>query len=94
MSNRLTVSYDRHSDVLYLSVGPSKIARSEEEQPGLVWRYDVSSGKVIGLTVVDFSTYWWPRATDLAHQIADRLYLSEKDARNMLREAHEGAATT
>ena len=84
----INFDYDRGSDVLYIWSGvlPAP-ARTEEEQPGLVWRYDIHDGSVIGLTVIDFSVYWLPRADELAHRIAERLSVPEKEAHAVLDEA-------
>jgi uncharacterized protein YuzE len=80
----LRSTYDRDSDVLYLTTRPGAHARSREEQPGLVWRYSVDDGKLVGLTVVDFSTHWRKRRPELVGQIAERFSLPVRDAQEVL----------
>ena len=41
------MTYDRNSDVLYVSRRPGVPARSREEMPGVVWRYDAERGDLI-----------------------------------------------
>lgn len=80
----LRARYDRDSDVLYLSSRPGVPARSREEQPGMVWRYDVEGGDLVGVTVIDFGTYWRRRRRELVEQIANRFHLSPEETRDML----------
>ena len=80
----LSVTYDRASDVLYVSKRPGVPARSREEAPGVVWRYDAERGDLIGVTIIDFATYWGQRRPELAKQIAIRFEISRKEARDML----------
>ncbi len=83
-SPRLSVTYDRNSDVLYVSRRPGAPARSREEAPGVVWRYDAERGDLIGVTIIDFATYWGQRRSELAEQIASRLAMSRKEAQVVL----------
>jgi hypothetical protein len=69
----LFVEYDRASDVLYVSVGRPRAARSREREPGLVWRHSVEDGQPIGVTIVDFLFYWLPKKNELATLIERRL---------------------
>ena len=80
----LSVTYDRASDVLYVSKRPGVPARSREEAPGVVWRYDVKRGDLIGVTIIDFATYWGQRRLELSKQIATRFAISREEARDML----------
>ena len=80
----LSVTYDHNSDVLYVSRRPGAPARSREEAPGVVWRYDVERGDLIGVTIIDFATYWGPRRSELAKQIAVRFEMSREEAQDML----------
>lgn len=83
-SSALRVRYDRISDVLYVSSRPGAPARSREEAPGLVWRYDVKRGDLIGVTIIDFATYWGQRRPELAKQIAIRFAMSSEEAQDVL----------
>ena len=55
MDAEMSVSYDRQSDVLYLSYGENREAISEENEDGVLVRRDPRSNEILGFTVVDFS---------------------------------------
>jgi len=50
----LEVLYDQEADVLYLSVGPPKPSSIVEDQEGLLIQRDLSSGEVVGATILDY----------------------------------------
>jgi uncharacterized protein YuzE len=50
----LEVLYDQEADVLYLSVGPPKPSSIIEDQEGLLIQRDLSTGEVVGATVLDY----------------------------------------
>ena len=81
---KFSVTYDRDSDVLYLSTRPGTPARSQEKQPGVIWRYDAERGDLIGVTIIDFASYWRSRQDELAKQIAIRFAVSRKAAQDVL----------
>ncbi len=83
-SPRLSVTYDRNSDVLYVSRRPGAPARSREEAPGVIWRYDVKRGDLIGVTIIDFATYWGQRQPELVKQIAIRFAMSSEEVQDVL----------
>ena len=56
MAKGLTVYYDEHADVLYLSRGEPKAAISDEIDEGILLRRDPRTRAVVGLTIIDFRT--------------------------------------
>lgn len=46
------VSVDRDADVVYLSIGVPRPARSEETPEGHLLRYDLESGELCGITLI------------------------------------------
>lgn len=85
----LRARYDRLSDVLYITSDPDTPAVSEEgEEPGLMWRYAVDDGKLIGVTVMDFEAYWSRRSSQLIESLARRFHVSKKAAETALAVAH------
>ncbi len=54
----LTISYDRKSDVLYVSLGEPRPAVSQETENGVLLREDLEAGEVVGMTVLDFMKRW------------------------------------
>jgi hypothetical protein len=70
-----------------VSARPGAPARSEEEKPGLVWRYDPESGDLIGVTIIDFGTFWRRRRTELVEDFASRFQMSTEEARRTLASA-------
>jgi hypothetical protein len=70
----LKVTYDRPSDVLYLTMRPGMPARSRHGRLGLVLRYDIETNEPIGVTVVDFAGFWRHRIDELVDEIAAHLH--------------------
>jgi uncharacterized protein YuzE len=63
------VTYDRGSDVLYISSRREAAARGIESPVGIVWRYD-RDGELIGVTIIDYSELWYTRRSELAEQLS------------------------
>jgi uncharacterized protein YuzE len=82
------VTYDRDSDVLYISIPGAPAARGIEDALGIVWRYD-GDGELIGVTIVDFFDRWYPHWSELTRELAKRLDISEKQAEAMLSQIAE-----
>jgi len=51
---KMSFSYDRTADVLYLSVGRPKKSLSREVEDGVLLRFDPKSREITGLTILDF----------------------------------------
>lgn len=81
--------YDRGSDVLYITTRPNAPAISEEEdEPGLMWRYAIGDGALIGVTILDFEAYWSLRSRELINSLSRRFHVSKKDAQAVLDTSH------
>lgn len=80
------VSYDRDSDVLYINASREPAMRGVEDKYGIVWRYD-RDGELIGVTVIDFGTYWLTRRELLAGEISKRFHIPAKQAKVVLEHA-------
>lgn len=52
--NKMSFSYDKQADVLYLSVGTPKKSISREVEDGILLRYDPKTKDITGLTILDF----------------------------------------
>lgn len=68
------VTYDRGSDVLYISSRREPATRGIEDPTGIVWRYD-RSGELIGCTIVDYSGLWYTRRRELAGRLSDGFHI-------------------
>ncbi len=55
MEKRISISFDKEADVMYLNFGEPVKAEGEEIEEGVFARYDPKSKKLVGLTVVNFS---------------------------------------
>ncbi len=55
MGRKILISFDKEADVMYLSFGEPVKAEGEEIEEGVFARYDPTSKKLVGLTVVNFS---------------------------------------
>ena len=54
MGKALIYSYDKHRDVLYVSVGQPRDAISREVQPGIFVHFHPRTRQVVGYTLLDF----------------------------------------
>lgn len=81
---KFRVTYDGAADVLYMTRRPGAPARSREEAPGLVWRYDAASDDLVGLTIIDFERYWGSRREQLIRQISRRFEITSREAENLV----------
>ncbi len=55
MEKKLTISYDKEADVMYLSFAEPAPAYGEEIEEGVFVRYDPDSHALVGITIVNFS---------------------------------------
>ena len=53
---KLSFSYDKRADVLYLSLGKPQKALSREVDDGVLIRLDPKTKNIIGITIIDFSS--------------------------------------
>lgn len=78
----LTVSYDSHADVLYITVGKPKSFVGDMDDDRLIWKIEEKSGVPYGVTILDFNEDWSFSKPDLAHKISHKLHVSEKAVLN------------
>jgi hypothetical protein len=86
-SDNLEIRYDRLADVLYIT-RRAVPARSKEVRPGMYLRYGLDRGDVVGLTILDYSTYWRPRFEELVDQVAQGFSLPREVAQSVLTRQH------
>lgn len=84
MRNNLRVSYDRVGDVLYILKRNVRATRNQEEQPGLVFRYDVKDNNPVGATIVDYREYWSGQQDVLASTLAQFLRIPKEEAKRVI----------
>jgi hypothetical protein len=89
MNEPLRLRYDQRSDVLYVSAAPHNGAYGEEGSPGLVWRYSDDDNSLVGVTVVDYATYWRPRLRLLVKEMASRFHIAEDSAKQALEQVND-----
>lgn len=88
--NELAASYDRSADTLYVTasrLGSPAISR-EEDAPGVYWRYDRSTGQLVGVTILDFEDYWLPQLDRLIDALAEKFDISKAQASRVLKRVH------
>jgi uncharacterized protein YuzE len=68
------VTYDRDSDVLYISSRREAAARGIEDPIGIVWRYD-RDGELIGCTIIDYSKLWYTKRSELSGRLSDGFHI-------------------
>jgi len=65
---KMSFSYDKQADVLYLSVGNPRNSISQEVEDGILLRFDAKSKEISGLTIMDFQARFQkakPRSIDV-----------------------------
>jgi uncharacterized protein YuzE len=79
----LRVTYDRDSDVLYLSIRQQPASKGKEDCPGVVWRYD-AKGSAIGVTIIDYLHFWHRKRSELVGEIVEKLHLPIQEVERAL----------
>ena len=88
-ASRLDVLYDDEADVLYVSLGAPRAADTLPGEHGLLVRKDMTTGEVVGVTVLDYEQHFrklkdlsWLAESDLPSDLAIYLQLrpSERPA--------------
>ncbi len=90
MASSPHTTYDRTADTLYVTfkrAGHPAVGR-EEGEPGVYWRYDLKSGKLIGVTILDFEEFWRPQLDQLIDALATKFSISRDEASNVLKTVH------
>ena len=53
--DKILITYDKETDVLYLSFGKPRIAEAEELETGIFGRFEPGTQELVGLTITNFS---------------------------------------
>ena len=80
------VTYDRESDVLYISRKDVPASRGSLDTHGLVWRY-THDGDVAGVTIMDLHERWHAHPDDLGCVLRNGLSLDPNLGRQIARKA-------
>jgi uncharacterized protein YuzE len=78
------VSYDQRADVLYVTTESNGPSLATEGDDGIVWRHLTSDGRLVGMTVLDFESYWKNHLTQLTDQLATRFHVPQHLAKTAL----------
>lgn len=65
---KMSFSYDKQADVLYLSVGKPQKSLTREVEDGILLRFDQKTKEITGLTILDFEARFQkakPRSIDI-----------------------------
>lgn len=54
LNTKINYDYDEENDTLYLSIGKPKPAVTTEIEEGILIRKDLKTGKIIGVTILDY----------------------------------------
>ena len=73
-SKSFNVTYDRDSDVLYISARRDSAVHGIEDPVGIVWRYG-RDGELIGVTIIDYGELWYPRREELAGRLSQGFHI-------------------
>jgi uncharacterized protein YuzE len=80
------VTYDRLTDVLYISALKAASTKGVEDKYGIVWRYG-ADGNLVGATVVDFRELWSEKTENLAKELAWHFEVPTVQALNIIEHA-------
>lgn len=85
---RLTVSYDRRADVLYVALGRPVPDEGEDRPKGLILRYTIDRGFPSGVTVVGYhKNHWSSDILGLSETVAHHLGLNPMGVQRDLEQA-------
>jgi len=65
--NLMRLSYDKESDVLYITFGIPRFGIDEETGDGIFVRRDETSREIIGVTVMDFERRFSEKTEEFLH---------------------------
>ena len=85
-ADQFKLKYDSFGDVLYFTTPTNRPALADEDDLGLLWRYAVDGGDLVGVTVLDFSAYWSKHKNDLASRISAQFLVPEGEIVRLLSE--------
>lgn len=88
MDNRFHVRYDEGADVLYVTTDGFAGSYGDEDAPGVFWRYRNSDNVLVGVTVLDYSSYWRPRILSLTEQFSNHFHVPRQMAEDVLASVH------
>ena len=54
LNSTINYDYDIDEDILYLSVGEPRPSITEENEEGILIRKDIKTGKITGVTILDY----------------------------------------
>ena len=54
LDTKINYDYDEDDDILYLSIGKPKPSITTEVEEGILIRKDINTGKIIGVTILDY----------------------------------------
>lgn len=63
---KVSISYDKEADVVYLSFNKPSAAEGEEIEEGVFARYDPKTKELVGLTILNFSKKFALKPTEIA----------------------------
>lgn len=66
MKRKISISYDKDADVVYLSFNGPSVAEGEEIEDGVFARYDPKTRELVGLTILNFSKKFALKPTEIA----------------------------
>jgi hypothetical protein len=55
-ATKLSISYDKNFDILYISIGAPKEGIATELEEGDLLRFELSSNELVGITLMDFAS--------------------------------------
>ena len=75
----ISTDYDRDGDVLYVTCRDEAADHAEQDDFGMLWRYD-ARGEVVGVTIMDAGVVWRDHKSVVEGAVARRLRIPPGEA--------------
>lgn len=84
----IKASYDDVADVMYLTSARIVHTKNNEDEAGLVLRYDLKTHQPVGATIIDYKEYWIPKQKHLVERLSKFFGISIEDANKVIHSIH------
>lgn len=81
----ITARYDRSADVLYVTTDRNAPAKAKVDGDGLIWRYAMSTGEPVGVTIMDYKSFWVDHLAEIVSSVAKVFHVSASQASAAIR---------
>ena len=77
-------AFCKESDVFYITTEPGVWGVCEESLSGVCWKHALDDDRIVGVTILDFESYWKPRHDELVAELDFHLHIGLENAKALL----------